>query len=223
MQVLEPLEPRHLLASSISGTVFDDANADGVMGAGETGLKSQTVYLDQNFNGQFDVGEPSTLTDKDGQYSFSVQDVGVYRLRVVVPTNWRQTAPAANFSDVTVSGFSDIKTGIDFGMTTTAIVRGNVFNDANGDGVKEMTETSLPGVTVYIDKNNNGKLDKNEKSRVSDADGNYRFRGLTPGTYVFRVVLPKGTALTAPSLGYYKLKLKSGQSLSNRNFGIMTA
>ena len=43
-------------AGSISGTVFNDANENGVRDAGEAGLAGQTVYQDLNNNGAFDAG-----------------------------------------------------------------------------------------------------------------------------------------------------------------------
>src|SRR5262245_57022683 len=45
---LETLESRRLLASSIAGFVFNDANANGVRDAEEKGLKGTRVYLDVN-------------------------------------------------------------------------------------------------------------------------------------------------------------------------------
>jgi hypothetical protein len=219
MTRFESLEGRTLLASTISGVVFNDANANGLRDLGEKVLAKQTVVIDANFNGRLDPGEPSVLTDTKGEYSFTGLAPGVFRIGVFVPTNFRQTSPSGNFYDIAANG-ADIHVANDFGLTTTAIVKGNVFNDINGNGRKDLTEQSVSGITVFIDKNNNGKLDRNEKVRISDASGNYRFRGLTPGVYVIRVVPPKGVSVTAPATGFFRLKLKSGQSLSNRNFGL---
>src|SRR5450432_1772749 len=61
--MIQPLESRTLFDSSISGTVFNDLNADGTQNAGEAGLANQTVFLDQNFDGAFDAGDISLTTD----------------------------------------------------------------------------------------------------------------------------------------------------------------
>jgi serine-aspartate repeat-containing protein C/D/E len=216
---IEPLEGRTLLASSISGIVFNDANADGLREVGEKGLNKQTVVIDLNVNGRIDPGEPISVTNARGEYSFTGLNAGIYRVGLVGSAGMRQTSPASNFYDISANGL-DIHAANDFGLTTTGIVRGTVFNDTNRNGVKDLIEQGVSGITVFIDKNNNGKLDKNEKSRLSDASGAYRFRGLTPGTYVIRISLPAGVSVTAPATGLYRVKLKSAQSLSNRNFGL---
>lgn len=45
------------------GLVYDDANADGVQGPGETSLPSWTVFLDANNNGSLDAPSPTTFTN----------------------------------------------------------------------------------------------------------------------------------------------------------------
>lgn len=55
---------------SISGTIFNDTNANGVQDSGESGISQRTVYVDSNGNGQFDSGELNTTTDSDGTYQF---------------------------------------------------------------------------------------------------------------------------------------------------------
>jgi hypothetical protein len=216
---LEQLEGRRMLASSISGMVFNDVNADGVRQSSEAGLTKQRVYLDANFNGRFDRGEPSQLTGAGGTYAFAGLGAGIYRARVEMPKNNRQTSPGLSYYDVPANGI-DIHVANDFGLTTTAVVRGTVFNDANGDGVQQITERGVSGVRVFIDKNRNGKWDRSEGSRITNDDGDYRFGGLSAGMHVIRIVKPAGTATTVPASGAIVVKLKKGQSLSNRDFGI---
>ncbi|HUG89238.1 MAG TPA: ice-binding family protein, partial [Planctomycetaceae bacterium] len=57
--------------ASISGTKFEDANGDGVRNDGEGGLPGVTVFLDANGNGTLDMGETSTTTDANGDYTFT--------------------------------------------------------------------------------------------------------------------------------------------------------
>ena len=49
--------------SEIHGTVFDDANGNGVQDAGEPGLEDRTVFLDVNGNGTFENETQSFSTD----------------------------------------------------------------------------------------------------------------------------------------------------------------
>jgi hypothetical protein len=50
----------------------------------------------------------------------------------------------------------------------------------------------LPGFTIYIDANNNHVLDAGERSTTTDANGNYSFANVGPGTYRVREVAKSG-------------------------------
>src|SRR5688572_3850859 len=175
---VEPLERRALLAANINGTVFDDVNANGVRDAGERGLANQTVYIDQNFDGRFTSNEPNVLTGASGGYTFVNRPAGIQRVAYLLTTGRRQTAPARTFYDVTVT-FTTIN-GRDFGSTNSAIIRGTVFEDRNGNALRDSNERGLSGWTVFLDKDNDGVFDRNEKSRLTTSAGAYRFAGLTP-------------------------------------------
>ncbi len=95
----ERLEDRQLLAT-ISGTVFNDLNADGVKNTGESGQSGWTVYLDADGNGQLGTGETSTTTAADGSYSFDGLAAGTYTVAEVQQPGWQQTSPMGSRSDV---------------------------------------------------------------------------------------------------------------------------
>lgn len=57
---------RAVAGATISGTVFNDANADQTVDNSETGMAGVSVYIDSNSNGYFDPGEPSVMTDSKG-------------------------------------------------------------------------------------------------------------------------------------------------------------
>lgn len=219
---VELLESRKLLASTVSGTIFNDANANGVKESNEKGIANQRVFIDANFDGKWQVSEPFRLTDTNGNYTFAGLGAGIARFATVTPSGSRRTFPSLPFYDVAVTGF-DNYIGRDFGFTTTGIIRGSVFNDINKDGVKQINEPALANVTVYLDKNNNGKFDSNEKNRKTTASGAYRFNGLSPSSanYVIRVVLPAGKTITTPASKFYSVKLGSGKTISNLNFGLV--
>ncbi len=53
----------------IVGTVYEDANLNGTFDLpADDGLEGWTVFVDSNGNAAFDVGEPTTHTDVDGDY-----------------------------------------------------------------------------------------------------------------------------------------------------------
>src|SRR5713101_7283411 len=64
---VEALEDR-LVPSTIQGTVFNDANHNGVFDAGESGVAGWTVFLDVNRNAVVDPGETTRTTDAAGNY-----------------------------------------------------------------------------------------------------------------------------------------------------------
>ncbi|CAA9487014.1 MAG: hypothetical protein AVDCRST_MAG85-1007, partial [uncultured Solirubrobacteraceae bacterium] len=106
--------------ATISGTVFEDRDADG--GAredGEGALAGRTVFADLNDDGDLDDGEPSATTDDDGAYAIGGLEPGSYAIRLVVPSGWECTRPATCTADVgTTSGSTPA--GPDFGLVTVA-------------------------------------------------------------------------------------------------------
>ncbi|MBF2020496.1 MAG: VWD domain-containing protein [Hydrococcus sp. C42_A2020_068] len=59
----------------------------------EPGLEGVSIYLDLNDNSILDDGEPSQVTDENGQYLFTDLAAGTYTVREVVPNGSSQTAP----------------------------------------------------------------------------------------------------------------------------------
>jgi hypothetical protein len=101
---LELLEDRSLPSVTIQGSVFVDANANGIRDTGESNLAQAgiTVWLDQNHNGVLDAGEVSTTTQADGTYQFTGLAPGTYTVAQQAPSGWTQTAPAPTPSSGTL-------------------------------------------------------------------------------------------------------------------------
>jgi serine-aspartate repeat-containing protein C/D/E len=87
-------------------------------------------------------------------------------------------------------------------------ISGTVWNDANGDQWRDEFEPRLAGRTVYLDTNQNGRVDPAETRATTAIDdpattevnegGTYRFTGLEAGTYHVREDVPAGWDVTTP-------------------------
>lgn len=217
---LEMLERRLLLAErgSVGGTVFDDINGNGRRDSGEPGLAGQVVFVDANLNGLREAGERSVLSSADGAYLLSDLPNGTHRIRHEPPSGRRLTSPFEIFHDAAVP--PQLASGTrDFGNSTMGVVRGTVFNDLNGDGLKQSGEAGLPGWRLFVDKDGDGLYDPGlEKTRITNSRGEYRFADLTPGKYVIRIEQQGGFMRLNPANGMFKVTITSGKSFSNRNF-----
>ncbi len=208
--------------NSVSGVVYNDANADAARGSAEKPLANVMVFLDSNGNGQLDAGELTTVTNSAGGYNFSnVTIVQGERIGIAAPSGYRLTTDLSHALP-TVAGQSIVQ---DIGLTPRISVSGGVFSDLNRDKVWQLKEAGLAGFRVYIDSNKNGVFDAGrETSVLTDSLGRYTFNNLLPGTYVIRVV-PKANWQTTTPLpvtkgsGQFTLTVKAGQVVDKRNFG----
>src|SRR5262249_28490403 len=77
---------------TVSGVTYNDFNGNAQRDPGEGPLAGWTVYADLDRDGQFDAGEPSTVTAADGSYTLTVP-VGLHTIRQAPPPGWTPTAP----------------------------------------------------------------------------------------------------------------------------------
>ncbi|MCA9225143.1 MAG: hypothetical protein KDA47_06000 [Planctomycetales bacterium] len=109
----------------LSGVQFNDLDADGTRDAGEPGLSGWTIYLDLNQNNQMEMGEPSVLTDADGNYAFTMLTPGNYRVASMPMAGWGRTTPASGFQSSAVLG-GQVTANVNFGVLQ------NGFDSASG-------------------------------------------------------------------------------------------
>ncbi len=170
---------------AISGTLFEDLIENASFDPGETGLSGWTVFLDANGNRLFDDEEVATTTDSDGRYAFAdMPGFRNYTTRVDAPVGWEQVLPNRSSDlawDIFLPPGGNVS-GRDYGFrrvsgtgqSTDSSVSGRVFDDVNGNGVYDPgVDVPQAETVVYLDQENFGVLDINERRVESDEDGNY--------------------------------------------------
>ncbi|MCA8988462.1 MAG: hypothetical protein KDA78_12505, partial [Planctomycetaceae bacterium] len=128
-----------LTNGSIQGSVWNDANLDGIRNVDSTtgeftepGLADWTIFLDLNHNGVLDGTEPSTLTNEDGNYSFISLSEGDYEVTEILPAGWDVSPGYDVAQTVGVTGGERTTAG-DFANFTVenGSLRGIIWNDLN--------------------------------------------------------------------------------------------
>ncbi|MDB5326723.1 MAG: hypothetical protein JWM57_2292, partial [Phycisphaerales bacterium] len=123
---VEPYRLSLATTGSISGVVFDDANADGIRQLSENPLAGETVYLDLNGNAQPDAGEPTAVSTSAG-YTFAGVNTGTYAVRLQTPVGGRRTTTPGATATVTVTEGATAAAATAFGVTSlagTAVIGG---------------------------------------------------------------------------------------------------
>jgi len=156
-----PLIP---LPITISGTVFEDIDLDNTQDLGDLGIADVTLSLEE-FDGSSYVSTGKTaLTDGDGNYAFDDILPGLYRVVETQPASFFSvgaTAGTINGGTVGIVVSPDIIADIallggqdsinnDFAEAAPASLSGNVYHDANDDGVFDPSEDGIGGVTIQV-------------------------------------------------------------------------
>lgn len=179
-----------LLASSLAGKVYVDANNSGALDPGEVGIGSVTVTL----TGTNDLGNPvsaTATTAADGTYSFNNLRPGTYKVVETQPANYldgQTTAGSvggiAGVNQISAIGLGSATNAVsyNFGEVVTGSLAGRVYYDANDNGVLDTNETGISGVTVTLTGTNDLGAPVSFTTTTA-ADGSYSFIKLRPGTY----------------------------------------
>ncbi len=101
---------------TVSGTVWQDANSDGIRGEDDKPMPGVTVFADLNANGSADSGEPRAMTDSQGRYTLTGVPDGTVRIMPNLDAGWQTTNLAGpSFRDVAVPE-NGVVSGVDFGL-----------------------------------------------------------------------------------------------------------
>ena len=137
---------------TVSGTKFEDRNANGARDAGEPGLSGWTIFVDTNSNGVLDSGELNDTTDGNGEYTISGVPTGTIDLVEVQQAGWTASLPAS------VAGTIDEpnppvlpRTGTSNTTVSTDITANTTWTKAAGPYLITNPLDVRPGVTLTIE------------------------------------------------------------------------
>ncbi|MAE63423.1 MAG: hypothetical protein CMJ18_04055 [Phycisphaeraceae bacterium] len=118
----------------------------------------------------------------------------------------------------------DAAPAVGFTGDATGGIEGEVWFDANQDGMRDPGDLPLPGWTVFLDLDGSGGLDPTEPEHVTDADGAYAFTDLADDTYTVRLVLPADWTQTLPGApGTHVVAIAGGATESELDFAAHAA
>jgi uncharacterized repeat protein (TIGR01451 family) len=173
----------------LSGTVWVDTDRDGVLDAGESGRVGGVTITLLDTSGNFIA---TTTTAADGTYSFVGLPAGDYVVREQQPPAYGSSTPNELPVTLPVGGLNNVNFG-----ETLGSIGDFIWADTDGDGVQDVGEPGVGGVTVRL----LDALGTEVATTTSAADGSYRFGDLPIGTYTVVVVPPAGQSLTRPGQG----------------------
>lgn len=201
-----------LLSATVAGRVWFDADGDGAQDIGEPGLSNVVVTLKD----QFGTPVATLSTDVNGRYLFTgVAPGNGYYVEVQsgLPAGVTQSYPTGR-SDNRTNAFNlaagQNLTGVDLGyepLPSTASFGDLVWVDADSDGIRDVGEIGLGGVTLQLfrDANNDGFYDPGDAlvaTTTSASDGSYLFSGITPQSpFTYFVVASGAPAGFTPTGG----------------------
>ncbi|MEZ6143518.1 MAG: SdrD B-like domain-containing protein, partial [Zavarzinella sp.] len=191
--------------SSVSGRVFFDRNNNGLQDPGDAGIPNVVM----NLVGTDANGAPvnlNTTTDANGDYIFRELVGGTYVINETQPTTppnidgidtpgtaggiANTLANPNQISNIVLPGGIDA-TGYNFAEIPLTSIAGSVYEDQNGNGVRDFLEPGIQLATITL----TGTTVQGNPVNIqvqTDANGNYLFDNVVPGTYTLTETQPAG-------------------------------
>jgi protocatechuate 3,4-dioxygenase beta subunit len=223
-----------ILPAQVSGTVFADANDDGLESSGEGGFEGVTVSLKDASGAVLRTAS----TDKDGAFAFEQLTPGGYSLSYQLPEDTSFAPKAAGGSQVAGEGLAadgetfelqmgESKQAPLCGAVALGRLAGLAFHDINGNGTQDEGEEALGGVDLTL---TSGREGGEPQALTTGDDGAFGWTGLRPGPYTIDVSLPSGMIFSREgegslmpaalsSEGSQNISLGMGEKLDNRLVG----
>jgi protocatechuate 3,4-dioxygenase beta subunit len=201
---------------AIGNYVWFDRNKNGIQDVTENGVAGVTINL---FNNN-DIMVATTITNNEGFYIFNGLAASNYYVNFTnLPFNHKLTISNEGNDDLLDSdpeistnntamitlGVDEVNLTIDAGIVSNTgrnnkgSIGDKVWNDANQNGVQDVEELGVQGVTVTLYQNNGISV---IATTTTNALGEYIFTNLDPGNYVVGFTnLPSGFTYSTPDLG----------------------
>ena len=202
-----------LPAGTVTGTLFHDANDNGLQDEGEFGLSTVEVRL-LSADGEIDLIRP---VGDDGSYLFDGVMPGDYTLTFLLPENTEMAqvvnggntlahVDAATETDSFSVAMGENVTYPLTGAVTLGTLEGVAFHDADANGQQDAGEKVLSGVSILL---SNGS---NEYEATTAADGSFAIKDVRPADYQLALTLPEGY-ISSSNAGNLTLQPKAEQTI----------
>jgi len=157
----------------IAGSLFADQDGDNIRDRSESGLSGVWVSLTDSSN-----NTSYTTSNDSGEYGFDSLSAGSYTVAFSVPSGY-----VADSNSVAVNLPANKSIQESFALRVAGTVGGSVYNDFNGNDIRDAGEPGLGGVTVALSGNG---------STTTGADGSYTFAFIPDGDYTVTETDPTG-------------------------------
>ena len=192
------------LPITISGSVFEDFNADNDQDPGDLGIANVDLELLRQEDGVYVSTGLTTTTDANGDYLFDDPSIipGTYRVVETQPAGFTSVGAqegtingtlvgsvvtADIISEIVIDGGED-SIDNDFAEVRPGSISGQVHLDNDGDCILDPEDETLEGVVIHLLDAEGAIIETTQ----TDADGRYQFSNLLPGTYGVHEVQPTG-------------------------------
>ena len=186
--------------ATISGTVYNDVNGDGIHQSTEKGLAGNPVGLYDLNNKNLLVA--TATTNSLGQYTFLNVKPGAYRVTAL--GTLRTSAPSGGYINLTNVVSKGVYSGEVFEKTSNVLLEGSLYLDLNNDGKFEPATEAIKGAKVTIKSGANIVA-----TAITDGAGNFSVTSLGAGTYTISAVATTGATFASPVGGIYTTTIKA--------------
>jgi len=178
------------LPACIGNFVWEDLNMDGLQDENEPGVEGIEVIIFRSFGIPFDT----VYTDANGEYKVPNLKQGLYFIQFIIPQDKTISPSDIGISDdidsdadetgktplISLAHAADLRS-VDCGIfcTPMASLRSTIWEDLNGDGLRQISEARIPDVRVTLYDENDDAFG----STTSNSLGLYAFQQIPAGEY----------------------------------------